>query len=197
MKSASTSNKFHFGILGMMALLMIFMASCSKTELNPVPEAAGLNNDEVRIAGKVFILAKHFGTQCTAMDKGNNLFYRHSRTVSYGSGGNLNRPDLTLTLSSIPPNGETTVYTLDAGGWMHNSGTKAAANLACISLSNYMLPDNKTTATLTSNSSSGTISVSSDKNGNIEYNFSNVSLTYFYGDRQESITIDAKNMLCE
>jgi len=197
MKSAITFSKFPLLFIGLLAGTMIFMSSCSKAELNPTPTTPGLNDDEVRIAGKTFIHAKRYGTECTAMDKGNNLFYRHSRTVSCGNGGSLNRPDFTLTLSSIPTPGETTIYTLDAGGWMHNTSTKAAANLAYINLSNYLLPDNKTTATLISNSSSGTISVTSDKNGNIEYNFSNVSLTYFYGDHQETVSIDAKNMLCE
>lgn len=150
--------------------LPIMLASCEKDTEGDGLTCDDLTDDVMIVDGKAFVRHNDGATICveTTLNGGTRL--THNRTMIYGSGSTLIMPLINITLSSLPPVGQTTTYTVDNGlPWAVNGGPTEGR--AIVRVDNH-----EETPEVQENwysyNDSGIIEVTVDNDGIVYYNFS-------------------------
>lgn len=155
---------------------------------------ADLTDDLIIIDGKAFPWHAAGTYNCGQTPINGAVWVSHLRDVIYGSGSTLIIPAINITLSSVPPAGQTTTYQLDNGMWQISSNP-APAGLATFRMNFYEeTPDNQ--SSWFSDSDSGTVQATADANGNVTLNFSDVQLVMNGGLLTNRKSICGKNLIC-
>lgn len=153
-----------------------------------------LTDDLVIIDGKAFPWHEAGTYSCGQTPINGAVWFTHLRDVIYGSGSTLIIPAINITLSSVPPAGQTTTYQLTNGSWQV-SGTAAPAGLATFRMNFYEeTPDNQ--SNWFSDSESGTVQATADASGNVTLNFSDVELVMNGGLLTNRKKICGQNLIC-
>lgn len=155
---------------------------------------ADLTDDLIIIDGKPFPWHEGGVSNCGQTPINGAVWYTHFRDVIYGSGSTLIITAVNITMSSVPPAGQTTTYQLDNGMWQAAS-TAAPAGLATFRMSGYEeTPENQ--SSWFSDGESGTVQATADANGNVTLNFSDVKLLMNGGLLTNRKSICGKNLIC-
>jgi hypothetical protein len=192
--------KISYGIL----LSILVISACKKEEkkeeetITPAsPTCSSIADNSMLMDGKEFKVVTTQVLQCVTTNINGSSWYTHMRTVSHGSGTNTIQPDINITLSSVPPNGTTTSYTVDNGMWQISS-SPAPEGKATIRMGNYY--DNGTQEYWFGDTlSGGSLKVTMDENGVAKFNLSDIKLVRSGGNiynEKDRKKICGKNLLC-
>ena len=177
------------------AFATLLISSCAKD--NPDTGSltcADLTDDLIIIDGKAFPFHTAGAHSCGQTPINGAIWVTHLRDVIYGSGSTLIIPAINVTLSSVPPAGQTTTYQLDNGMWQI-SGTAAPAGLATFRMNFYEETEDNQSSWF-SDDQSGTVQATADASGNVTLNFSDVQLVMNGGLLSNRKKICGQNLVC-
>jgi hypothetical protein len=155
---------------------------------------ADLTDDVIIIDGKAFPFHTSGTHNCGQTTINGATWFTNFRDVIYGTGSTLIIPAINITLSSVPPAGQTTTYTLDNGMWQV-SGSAAPAGLATFRMNNYEESEDMQSNWF-SDGESGTVQATADASGNVTLNFSDVRLVESGGLLSNRKSICGQNIVC-
>ncbi|MCF8275693.1 MAG: hypothetical protein K9J17_03075 [Flavobacteriales bacterium] len=183
-----------FSIVLLVAVAAILQGCVKdKTDVGSLT-CADLTDDLIIIDGKAFPWHEAGAYNCGQTPINGAVWFTHLRDVIYGSGSTLIIPAINVTLSSVPPAGQTTTYQLDNGMWQIAS-TAAPAGLATFRMNFYEETEDDQSSWF-SDSDSGTVEATADANGNVTLNFSDVQLVMNGGLLTNRKSICGKNLIC-
>lgn len=182
-------------LLAALACAVMFPA-CNTDNDDPDGQltCADLEDDLIIIDGKAFPFHTTGAYNCSQSSINGATWFTHLRDVIYGSGSTLIIPAINITLSSVPPVGQTTTYQLDNGMWQLSSSA-APAGLATFRMNSYEESED-VQSNWFSDSESGTVQATSDANGNISLSFSDVRLLMNGGSLSNRKSICGQNLIC-
>jgi len=177
----------------LMLALSVMVASCEKDTEGDGLTCADLTDDTMIVDGKAFLPNETRITMCAETNIYGGTWLTSRRPMIHGSGTDSNTPEVAVTLSSLPPVGQTTTYVVDNGQpWMLFEPPiegRATVRVTDYSASNGWPED------WWCNSESGTVDVTVDNDGTVTYNFS-VILVKATSDPDPKIFC-VKNMVCK
>lgn len=178
----------------LMLAFSVMVASCEKDTEGDGLTCDDLTDDVMIVDGKAFTRHDDGATICveTTLNGGTRL--THNRTMIYGSGSTLIMPLINITLSSVPPVGQTTTYTVDNGSpWAINGGP--VEGRALVRVDNHE-ESPEVQENYYSYNESGTIDVTVSAAGIVTYDFS-ILLTKSSFSSEPPKRFCVKNFRCQ